>query len=225
MRDGLRSVLPSSHTTLYLVRHGETEYNRRGIMQGGGIDSTLNETGREQAQALARRFAPANLDALYTSPLRRAIQTADILAADHESLSRTHLRDLSEMDWGVFEGDAPSPERDASVEALKSAWRDGAYDRGPTGGESIRDVQDRARNALRHILAREAGRTALVVTHGRYLRVLLATLLDEYGLEHMSDLDHANTCVNHVICEEGRVRARRLNCTAHLSGDGASVDA
>lgn len=221
MSESSRLVPADSSTTLYLVRHGETEYNRRGIMQGGGIDSTLNSTGREQARALARRLASANIDALYASTLRRAAQTADILASGHEPLSRTYLRDLSEMDWGIFEGDAPSPTREASVDALKSAWRDGRYDRGPEGGESIRDVQARAERALRHILAREAGRTALIVTHGRYLRVLLATLLDDYGLEHMSELNHSNTCVNHVVVEEGRVRAKRLNCTAHLSADGA----
>ncbi len=222
MSEGSRLVPADSSTTLYLVRHGETEYNRRGIMQGGGIDSTLNPTGREQAHALARRLASVDIDALYASTLRRATQTADILAAGHEPLSRTYLRDLSEMDWGIFEGDAPSPERDASVDALKSAWQEEMYDRGPEGGESIRDVQARAKRALRHILAREAGRTALVVTHGRYLRVLLATLLDDYGLEHMPELDHSNTCVNHVVFEGGRARAKRLNCTAHLPADGVS---
>jgi probable phosphoglycerate mutase len=225
MNDGVHPVTTDVPTTLYLVRHGETEYNRRGIMQGGGIDSTLNATGREQARALACRLASVDIDALYASTLRRATQTADILAAEHEPLSRTHLRSLTEMDWGVYEGEAPSPERDASVEALKSAWRDGAYDRGPEGGESIREVQGRARQALRHILAREAGGTALVVTHGRYLRVLLATLLDAYGLEHMPDFDHSNTCVNHVVSRGGRARAERLNCTAHLSGDRVSVSA
>lgn len=225
MSNAVRTVLPGSPTTVYFVRHGETEYNRKGIMQGGGIDSSLNAAGREQTRALARRFDTVDIDALYASTLRRAVQTADILAADHEPASRTHLRALTEMDWGIHEGEAPSPERDASVDALKAAWRDGAYDRAPEGGESIRDVQDRARQAIRHIFSREAGRTALVVTHGRYLRVLLATLLDGYGLEHMPDLDHANTCVNHVICEGGKVRAERLNCTAHLPQEGVSVDA
>jgi len=212
-------VKPS--TTLYLVRHGETEYNRRGIMQGGGIDSSLNETGRAQARALARRIASVNVEALYASTLQRATQTADILARTHQPLSRTHLRDLEEMDWGVYEGDAPSEERDESVRALKAAWDKGQYDRAPEGGESIREVQRRARRALRHILARENGRTALVVSHGRYLRVLLATLLDAYGLEHMSDLGHSNTCVNRVVWAEGRARADLLNCTAHLPADPA----
>lgn len=217
------SVPLDSPTTLYLVRHGETKYNRHGIMQGGGIDSTLNRTGRKQARALAQRFAPENIDALYSSTLRRAKETAEIFAGVHEPLTRTYLRSLREMDWGMFEGREPSVERDAAVDVLKAAWRNGRYDRGLEGGESIREVQDRARRALEHILFREAGRTALVVTHGRYLRVLLATLLDDYGLVDMPDLNHANTCVNHVVCEEGRGRAERLNCTAHLSTESPTA--
>ena len=204
-------------TTLYLVRHGETEHNRRNIIQGGGVDSELNAAGRAQAEALARRLRSVSFDALYASTLQRARQTADILARPHEPLTRTHLHDLSEMDWGVFEGEPPSEERDALMKALKSKWRDGAYDRAVEGGESIRDVQERAQRAIRHILTREVGRTVLVVTHGRYLRVLLATILDDYGLKHMQELGHSNTCVNRVVVEEGRAWADLQNCTAHLS--------
>ena len=204
-------------TTLYLVRHGETEHNRRNIIQGGGVDSELNAAGRAQAEALAQRLRSVSFDALYASTLQRARQTADILARPHEPLTRTHLHDLSEMDWGVFEGEPPSEERDALMKALKSKWRDGAYDRAVEGGESIRDVQERAQRAIRHILTREVGRTVLVVTHGRYLRVLLATILDDYGLKHMQELGHSNTCVNRVVVEEGRAWADLQNCTAHLS--------
>ena len=210
-------------TTLYLVRHGETEHNRRNIIQGGGVDSELNAAGRAQAEALARRLRSVSFDALYASTLRRARQTADILARPHEPLTRTHLHDLSEMDWGVFEGEPPSEERDALMKALKSKWRDGAYDRAVEGGESIRDVQERAQRAIRHILTREVGRTVLVVTHGRYLRVLLATILDDYGLEHMQELGHSNTCVNRVVVEEGRTWADLQNCTAHLSSAETSA--
>lgn len=212
-------------TTLYLVRHGETEHNRRNVIQGGGVDSELNAAGRAQAEALAQRLGSESVDGLYASTLRRAQQTADILARPHEPLARTYLRDLSEMDWGVFEDEPPSEERDASMGALKSSWREGAYDRAPKEGESIRDVQARAQRAIRHILAREVGRTALVVTHGRYLRVLLATLLDDYDLQDMQALDHSNTCVNRVVCENGRAWADLQNCTAHLSSAEASVSA
>lgn len=212
-------IVPSAKdtsTVLYLVRHGETEHNRRSITQGRGVDGEINATGRAQARALAQRLESVSVDALYASTLQRAKQTAEIVARPHEPVSRTYLRDLSEMDWGIFEGEPPSAERDASMDEIKSDWRGGAYDRTIEGGESIRDVQDRARRAIRHIMVREAGGTALVVTHGRYLRVLLATILDEYGLEHMPELEHSNTCVNRVVYEDGRFQAELLNCTAHL---------
>lgn len=218
-----RSVEAS--TVLYLVRHGETEYNRQNVVQGEGIDSEINATGRAQARALARRLQSVPVDALYASALRRAKQTAEVLARPHEPLSRTYLRDLNEMNWGVLEGEPPSVEREARMGSLKSAWREGGYDRAVEKGESIRDVQRRARRAIRHVVTREAGGTVLVVTHGRYLRVLLATILHGYGLEHMQELGHSNTCVNRVVYEEGRFRADLLNCTTHLSSDGRGVSA
>lgn len=207
----------SAPTTLYLVRHGETEYNRCGIVQGGGVDSDINSTGRAQARALADRLGSVDVDALYASTLRRAKQTADIVAVPHEPVSRTYLRDLNEMDWGVFEGEPQSETRDASMREIKSAWRSGTYDRRVEEGESIQEVQLRARRAVNHIVRREAGNTVLVVTHGRYLRVLLATILDGYGLEDMAELEHSNTCVNRVVSDGGSFRPDLLNCTAHLT--------
>lgn len=208
-------------TLLYLVRHGETEYNRRGIVQGGGIDSELNATGYAQAEALADRLANESVDTIYASTLRRAKQTASVLATPHEPVSKTYLRDLDEMAWGVFEGEPPSEERDEAMNAVKQAWRSGEYDRAIEGGESIADVEARARRAMNHIVTREAGNTVVVVTHGRYLRVMLATFLEGYGLSDMSDLDHSNTCVNRVAVTAGRFEAERLNCTAHLASGGS----
>jgi probable phosphoglycerate mutase len=69
---------------------------------------------------------------------------------------------------------------------------------------------------MKHIVTRETGRTIVVVTHGRYLRVLLASMLDDYGLGDMHRLDHDNTCVNRVVHRAGQFRAELLNCTAHL---------
>jgi probable phosphoglycerate mutase len=100
--------------------------------------------------------------------------------------------------------------------AVKARWREGQYGSAIEKGESIRDVEARARRAMEHIVTREAGKTVLVVTHGRYLRVLLATVLDGYGLGDMHRLDHANTCVNRVLHADGQFRADLLNCTAHL---------
>jgi probable phosphoglycerate mutase len=216
------AALPdAAGTTLYLVRHGQTEYNRKGIVQGRCIDSVLNATGRQQAAALARRFANVALDAVYASTLRRARQTAEVVAERHPILGRGAVRcdaDLEEMSWGCLEGE---PTTDAVLDIfddVKSAWRAGRFERKVEGGESALDVQTRALRAVRRILQAQAGGAVLVVAHGRFLRVLIVSLLDaEYGLKNMHRVAHDNTCVNHLAWDaEGACAARLLNCTAHL---------
>ena len=209
-------------TDLYLVRHGETEYNRRNVVQGAGVDSAINDTGRAQAEALARRFASVGVDRVYASTLRRARQTAGIVARPHQPVTTTYLPELEEMQWGVFEGEPPSEDRDAAMGAIKERWRAGEYDYAVEGGESIRDVEGRARRALDQIVSRERGGTVVVVTHGRYLRVLLGSALSAYSLDDMHALDHSNTCVNRVRYRQGEFRADLLNCTAHLSASAAA---
>ena len=205
-----------SETTLYLVRHGETDYNRQSIVQGRGIDAVLNETGRAQAEAVARRLAEVSFDALYTSTLRRAAETAETIARFHVGTPLHRLADLEEMAWGVFEGRLITPSVRQVLEAIVVRWRSGEFGYRIEGGESIYDVQQRGRQAIRHILDRHPGETVLVVTHGRYLRVLLATLLDAYSLERMEEIPHANTGVNALRYREGRFEVDLLNCTAHL---------
>jgi broad specificity phosphatase PhoE len=199
-------------TDLYFVRHGETEYNRRRIVQGRKIDSTLNDTGRRQAEALAERLASLDPVALYTSTLRRALQTTDRIAERHPGVPVYRTEDLEEMSWGVHEGDAPSD----ATDAIYGRWDRGEFDYQIDGGESIRDVQERALRAVRRITSEHPGATVIVVAHGRLLRVLLASLLNEYGLERMSEIEHDNTGVNHLRCRADSYEACLLNCTAHL---------
>ena len=210
------AVAQGTETLFYFVRHGETEYNRQHIVQGRGIDSVLNETGQAQAEALAERLATVSFDTIYASSLRRAQQTAKVLARPHSDISMKYLEDLDEMAWGVYEGAHPSPDRDEALDAIKRRWREGAFHEPIEGGESVLDVQRRALRAVNHILTQDAGRTVLVVTHGRFLRIVLASLLDEYGLARMHELPHSNTAVNRLVCREDAFEAELLNCTAHL---------
>lgn len=205
-----------TETTLYFVRHGETEYNRRRIMQGRRIDSSLNETGRAQASALSDRFAGKSLNAIYTSALSRSIETADYVAAHHPDAPRISLPGLDEMSWGIYEGESRSDRLQAMLDEMYAHWERGAYEFRAEEGESIYEVQDRSVAAVEKILAAHAGDSVLIVSHGRLLRVLLATILDA-GLDSMDDYDHANTCVNVVTHRSGRFEASLLNCTAHLA--------
>ncbi len=210
-------------TTLYLVRHGETDYNRHHVVQGRGVDSVLNEMGRAQAAAVARRLAEVPFDAMYTSPLRRAAETAETIAREHNGVPIHRLAYLEEMAWGVYEGVPFSPALRKEFEGLMARWHNGEYGYRVEGGESIYDVQERGRQAIRYILDRHAGETVLVVTHGRYLRILLATLLEEYGLERMEEIPHSNTGVNALRYRNGRFEADLLNCTAHLDASASTL--
>lgn len=185
-------------------------------MQGRRINSSLNATGQQQARALARRFAGVPLDAVYTSTLNRAIETADAVLEAHAGVPVYRLADLDEMSWGIYEGEPRSERLQRALDEMYARWDAGAFDYGVEEGESILDVQARARRAVEHIVQTHPGETVLAVTHGRLLRVLLATLLEGYGLARMNEIQHANTSVNRVVVTGTRFEAELLNCTAHL---------
>lgn len=199
-------------TTLYLVRHGETDYNRASIMQGRRVNSCLNDEGRRQAAALARRFASIPVDAIYTSTLKRARETAQTVAEVHPEARLVALEDLEEMSWGIFDGVRPG----SDIEDAYHRWRSGDYAYAVERGESILDVQTRALRALGQILDAEEGKRVLVVTHGRFLRILLSSVLDGYGLNRMEEIHHTNTGLNLLEFDGRTFRAQLLNCTAHL---------
>lgn len=203
-------------TTLYFVRHGETDYNRQGIVQGKRINSSLNETGRMQARALGRRFKDVPVDAFYSSTLRRAEETLSFITAEHPDVPVYRLAELDEISWGVLEGKSVSEEVLRVFDDMNNRWKSGEFHHRVDGGESILDVQERALRAVEIILERHSGGTVIIVTHGRFLRILLATLLDGYGLKRMHEIQHSNTAVNMILCDGSQYEARFLNCTAHL---------
>lgn len=206
----------SNETHLYLVRHGETDFNRKRMVQGRGIDAPLNTEGQAQAKALAARVSKMKVDAIYASTLLRARETASFVANVHPGVPITFLRDLEEMSWGIYEGRGQSPEMRAAFDKMRSEWSSGNYDYRAEEGESVYEVQARGKQAISHIVDQHAGEHVLVVAHGRFLRILLATLLGEYGLARMEEIKHANTGLNHLVFSDDSYNAHLLNCTSHL---------
>lgn len=205
-------------TRVFLVRHGQTEYNRRRIMQGRRINASLNEMGRSQAEALGDRFADIRFDAIYASSLNRAIETASaIMDRQPDRLNVRCRTAFDEMSWGRFEGMGSSPELQNMLDRVFSEWQAGNFEYEVEGGESILDVQKRAVDGFNDVIERHEGGTVLIVAHGRLLRVLLASLLPEFGLPRMQELRHHNTCVNELVVENGTCSPVTLNCVRHLS--------
>jgi len=208
--------------SITFVRHGQTDYNADGRVQGRGIDSDLNALGRWQAERLAERLEPLPLAGLYTSSLRRTHQTAAPLVARRSDLTPTPLSDLDEMDWGVYEGQASSSEIKERYRRYVERWNAGNFDHAIEGGESPRDVEQRALRAVAHIQSTHASGNVLVVTHGRLLRVLLASMLPEFSLHRMQELTQENTAVSVVDLGSGDPRVRLLNDTSHLDAAQAA---
>lgn len=156
-------------TTILLARHGETEWNRTRRWQGHA-DEPLNELGREQARGLARLLAGERIDAIYSSDLARARETAEIVAAARD-LVVTELAALREVDVGSWSG-LTDEHAAATHPQGYERWRAGGH--GWEGGESYEEMSERVVAALREIAASHDGGQVLVVTHGGSIRGALA---------------------------------------------------
>ena len=199
-------------TRLILVRHGQTEWNRVERFRGR-IDLDLNEVGRAQALALAERLSAEPLSAIYTSPLRRAVQTAEP-AAQKLGLSVQVLGGLMDIDYGQWGGRSPA-EVATLYPKLYRLWRSQPHLVEIPGGESLAVVRARAFPALKEVAARHAGQTILLVAHQVVNKVLLCAML---GLDNSRfwHIQQDNACLNIFDYEDDDFTAVCLNDTCHL---------
>ncbi|HWG89785.1 MAG TPA: histidine phosphatase family protein [Candidatus Thermoplasmatota archaeon] len=217
-------------TRLLLVRHAESEHNAKGIVQGSVLDGPLSDRGREQARALARRLVADTktgrgllqgnpVTAIYASPLKRADETAHILA-EALGLQVRHLPDMVEFNWGIISGKPLNPKSKAIMDQLFRQWAEGNPDFAPPGGESATTAFTRARGALDGVLAEHKEGSVIVVSHGRLLKIILAGLLDG-DFTRMERFRHSNAGVNVLVREaENGFKAVKLNDTRHLRTAG-----
>ena len=144
---------------IYIVRHGQTEKNKANVLQGRS-DVPLNEAGRQQAEEVRDRFREAGIsfDLVYTSPLIRAVQTAEIIAGDVRQIVDERL---IEMDYGPYEGmdlSNPAPE-------VLTFFKDFVHNPAPDGMEPLQAVVDRLGTFLEDIREEAAEKSILISTH------------------------------------------------------------
>jgi len=169
-------------TRLLLARHGETDWNRLGRWQGQA-DIPLNSTGREQAIALAARLRKESLAAIYSSTLRRAVETAQEVAALHRMNVCRDAR-FNELKLGAWEG-LTRREIAARDPELLAAWEADRLSTRPPGGEGVEELEQRVLAALREIALAYPGETVCLIGHHmsngiiryRYLGLPLAEAL------------------------------------------------
>jgi len=199
-----------------LARHGETEANVAGTWQGA-TDHPLNERGRRQAVALAEYIAQAypDVEAIYTSPLKRARETAQAVAEKLAGVPVHVDQGLSEYNLGEWEG--------LTYEELRyerRLWERMAEDPhwAPPGGESAYRFATRVVQALQRIAAQHPGAKVLVVSHGGALATALALLLERDGRQWRK-YQMANCAVTELVLEP-HPRLVRFNVTDHLEEVG-----
>ena len=206
-----------ANKTLYIIRHGETDYNRRGVVQGSGIDADLNELGQAQAMAFFQAYRHVPFAKVYLSALRRTHQTA----APFQELGvpmEAHAG-LNEISWGVMEGKIPNSTDDAYYRALMESWSAGYTDQPTDGGESPEDVMNRQKPIIDLILSHPDENPVLIVMHGRAMRILLSWLMHE-SLADMNRYEHRNVCLYKLRYDYDTMQftIELANDVAHLQG-------
>ena len=179
--------------TIYLIRHGETEFNRRGVVQGSGIDSDLNELGFLQARAFFDDYQDIKFDKIYTSKLRRTVQSVQEFI--NLGIPYEQFEGLNEISWGEKEGKVPNYLEDENYLEIIANWGKGKTDiPAAIGGETPEQVVGRQKSAFEEIIARSDEQMILVAMHGRAIRILLTHLLD-LPLSEMDTFNHSNLCL------------------------------
>ena len=199
-------------TKIFLIRHGETEWNKTNRLQGNS-DVNLSAEGIEQAKLLTEHTPFHAVDAIYSSDLSRALTTAKILAAKFH-LPVIAERGLRETNFGDWEG--------RYISALVEEFPD---DFGnffikpdkikPPNGETFLESQARIMNALDEIIAEHENQSIVVVCHGAAIRLIICAALD-IRIRKMWSISQFNTALNVLTYDAGFFRVELLNSTLHL---------
>lgn len=199
-------------TRVYLVRHGTTEWNKEEIFRGR-LDCKLNETGQAEARALAEYFTHIPLQAIYSSPLSRAMGTARPVA-EAKGLRVIPEPDFIDLDFGEWQG-LPLKEVREKYSDLYRLWQERPEAVHFPGGEDLAQVRTRAWEGLQKILRDNPEGNALIFSHRVVTKILLCAVL---GLEnsHFWKIRQDTTAVNCFEYNRGSFVASLINDTCHL---------
>jgi|GEM_PF-115269 len=179
----------SPDVDLTLVRHGETDYNKEDKVNGGNVDTLLNETGRAQVRALAKKLKKRKYDVIISSDLKRAVETAEILSAELKVPHAARWKELRERDMGDWSGKSEQKYRTTLPNGVTAS--PGLSPLTPANGESFEAFLQRMEKALQRIRAEYPGKRVLVACHGGPLKGLQA-LVENLSLAEAAAADPKN---------------------------------
>lgn len=198
---------------LYIIRHGETDLNKRGIVQGRGINSDLNPLGQKQADAFYHAYRHVQFDKIYTSTLKRTHQTVQKFI--DRSIPWVQYPGLDELAWGVYEGQEATFETKAAFKTMTQNWANGHLHAKFENGESPLEVKERQLVVLEKLIEENDDTTILICMHGRAMRLLLC-LLSGLPLSEMDKFPHTNTTLYKVRYDGRLFEIIDFNNTDHL---------
>jgi len=199
---------------IFFIRHGQTDYNLNKIVQGSGVNSDLNQTGRSQAKKFFDYYKNEGFDQAIVSELQRTQQTIQHFIDDGLPFEKTNL--IDEINWGIHEGKQGNWEMRQNYINLINHWSNNRMEHGIEGGETGQQLIDRCSNFLELIKEKEASKI-LVCTHGRTLRCLMM-LVKNLHPRSMETFEHANTGLYLTHWDTNQFQVLKMNDTSHFIG-------
>jgi len=198
-------------TRLILIRHGETDYNKENKYCGTS-DPELNKIGASQSESLARRMKGTKIDRVYSSNLKRAIQTAGIIFGG-SALEQSP--DFREINFGIFEN-LRYKEILQRHKVHYSNWTVNLVHGRVPQGETLAELFDRVRSGLSRLLSHNKNGVAALVTHGGPIRVLLCDAL-KLGMDSFWRIEQHNAALNIInYTEDQKPHVDIMNDISHL---------
>lgn len=173
---------------IYLVRHGETDWNKKGIYQGQE-DTPLNEKGKDEARNLALALKGKEISIIYSSDLTRAKETAEIIAKSLGIQTIIYKESLREMNFGEWTGKSIfEMEEDSELFQL---WQKDPWNISPPEGETLKELANRVRKEAEEIFLKHYSQNVLVVTHAGPIKALIFNLIGSTGNPYWNlDISH-----------------------------------
>lgn len=201
---------------IYFVRHGETEWNIKGILQGSK-NSHLTEKGKAQAHKLRDKLEKIHFEGIYTSPLQRASETAEILRG-HKDEPFYVVDDLKEMSFGDMEGIPKTEFKALQPEAYNNLWNDPlSYNPEAFKGERFQDVDKRIMDFMKKLVVNHPeGGKFLVVSHGMTLKMIFSHIWKHDLDKFWNDPVPENTSVTIVSYKNNEFNIEKFSDTSHL---------
>ena len=199
-------------TRIVLVRHGQTEWNRIERFRGRA-DIDLNDVGMQQAEATAARLANLNISAIYSSPMKRALKTAQA-AADLMGLQVRELPGVLDADYGRWQG-LTLEEAEKRDPVVFANWRLRPHTVRFPDGESMEAVRQRAAQSVEALKPLHIDQTFAVVSHIAVCRMLVLHFLD-VDTSHFWNVGQDNCAVSVFEIRDGMAVAHAINDTCHL---------